>query len=68
MQSNDAAYLRKKWENKPCSHPSFDKEYILGGQTGDYVCETCGETFMESQYRKIKEERDKAAETPPGQV
>jgi hypothetical protein len=27
-----------------CSHPRVAKEYILGAQTGDYKCLSCGKT------------------------
>lgn len=65
MQMSKAAELKNAWGDKPCSHPSFEKEYILGGQTGDYICSTCGETFMPDEYRRIKEERKKADEAKP---
>lgn len=42
MQMNKAGALREKWGDKPCDHPSLDKEYELGAATGDYVCTTCG--------------------------
>nr|AKN36100.1 hypothetical protein [Vibrio tasmaniensis]AKN40821.1 hypothetical protein [Vibrio sp. 1F_189] len=43
MQMNEAAKLRVKWGNKPCSHPNIDKEFYEGSPTGDYVCTQCGE-------------------------
>lgn len=39
-----AMELRKEWGNKPCNHPSLEKEYHLGAGTGDYVCTQCGQT------------------------
>lgn len=60
MQIRQAAELRRTWGKKPCFHPAFDKEYDLGGQTGDYICTTCGETFMMSEYENLIEERKKA--------
>ena len=48
MQASDAAYLRQVWAakgNPPCNHPATEKEYVLGSDTGDRVCTTCGETF-----------------------
>jgi len=45
MQANDAEELRKEWGEKPCSHDHVEREYYLGGHTGDYVCTTCGRDF-----------------------
>lgn len=42
MQMMEALKLRERWGNKPCDHPSLDKEYDLGTTTGDYVCTQCG--------------------------
>ena len=45
MQMSKAKALREAWERKgnpPCAHPDLDREYDLGGNTGDYVCTTCG--------------------------
>lgn len=44
MQMNEAMQVSKEWGNKPCDHPSVEKEYHLGTQTGDYVCTQCGQT------------------------
>lgn len=44
MDINEVAALRKKWGNKPCSHPHVVSETSHRGKTGDYVCTTCGET------------------------
>lgn len=33
-------------EQARCSHPSLSKEIILGQRTGEYVCDSCGESFM----------------------
>lgn len=45
MQLEEATVLRKNWGNKPCEHPSFEKEYHLGASTGDYICTKCGRAF-----------------------
>jgi len=48
MQMDEAQRLRDDWEAKgspPCAHPSLVKEYWQGSDTGDKVCETCGELF-----------------------
>lgn len=41
MQKKDAQRLREK-SGEPCNDPSYDKEYDLGGDTGDLVCTNCG--------------------------
>ena len=46
MQAKKAEELRRLWGDKPCEHPKLDKEYILGAQTGDFICTTCGKVFM----------------------
>ena len=48
MQVDQAEQLRDAWARKgnpPCSHPSTDKEYFLGMDSGDRVCTTCGANF-----------------------
>lgn len=45
MQFKDAQTLKKEWGDKPCSHPTITKEYVLGTSTGDYVCTTCGRAY-----------------------
>ncbi|MEK7723846.1 MAG: hypothetical protein AAB336_05825 [Acidobacteriota bacterium] len=57
MQSDQANKLREKWGNKPCSHPNFEKEYCLGGDTGDYACTTCGESITRDKYQELRAER-----------
>lgn len=42
MQFEEIQRIREEWGDKPCDHPSIDNEYILGSQTGDYVCIQCG--------------------------
>ncbi|MFF9175997.1 hypothetical protein [Streptomyces sp. NPDC014793] len=52
MQMDEAARLRSEWEAKgspPCDHPSLVKEYWQGSDTGDKVCEKCGQTFFNGQ-------------------
>jgi transcription initiation factor TFIIIB Brf1 subunit/transcription initiation factor TFIIB len=49
MQMDEAARLREKWGDKPCSHPKIMKEYYLGSQTGDKVCTTCGAVIDEDE-------------------
>lgn len=57
MQQKDALLLQKKHGNKPCSHPEFAKEYMLGASTGDYVCTQCGESFSPDEYKEIIQKR-----------
>jgi len=40
-----AKRLREQWGNKPCDHLNLDREYDLGGHTGDVVCVQCGRSF-----------------------
>lgn len=44
MQFDEIKDIREKWGDKPCDHPNIEKEYMLGAQTGDYVCTQCGIT------------------------
>lgn len=57
MQMSEIKKLKDSWGNKPCDHPELDKEYILGYQTGDYICTSCGESFLAEQAKKILEKR-----------
>ena len=58
MDYEKAMKLKEKWGNKPCPHPSFQKEYYLTSQTGDYVCVQCGETFTVEQKEEIEQSRN----------
>lgn len=49
MQEKYAKQLRIEWKGKQCIHPSIEKEYYLGSQTGDYVCSTCGREFTDRE-------------------
>lgn len=57
MQFEKAKRLEEAWENKPCTHPSFQKEYYLSSQTGDYICTQCGETFTLQEKEEIEKRR-----------
>ncbi len=57
MQQEKAQELREAWGDKPCDHPQLTKEYILGGQTGDYICTTCGALFTEHEGREMRKAR-----------
>lgn len=52
MQMKDAEAIRERWGNKPCDHPSLEKEYELGAATGDYVCTKCGQAGWGSDWNK----------------
>ena len=57
MQFEKAKRLEGAWENKPCSHPSFQKEYYLSSQTGDYICTQCGATITLQEKEEIEKRR-----------
>lgn len=56
--------LREEWGNKPCNHPSFEKETqgapisglgYVESKTGDYICTQCGEVFTKAERKKLNE-------------
>ena len=57
MQFEKAKRLEEAWEKKPCSHPSFQKEYYLSSQTGDYICTQCGKTITPQEKAEIEKRR-----------
>jgi len=59
MQMDKGIELRKAWGNKPCSHPIFDKEYVLGSDTGDYICIQCGRSFTKEEKKEIESQKGK---------
>lgn len=59
MQHDKAKYLREDWGDKPCEHPSFEKEYYLGADTSDFVCSTCGAEFTREEKEIIINEGKK---------
>ena len=55
MEMYDAGFLRQAWIKKgdpPCKHPTTEREYQLGSQTGDTVCTICGRIVDEPQPKK----------------
>lgn len=57
MQADKAKQLRHAWSAKgspPCDHPKLVKEYILGAQTDDKICATCGEDFAPAEWRVMQ--------------
>lgn len=57
MQLNEAQELRQRWGDKPCDHPNFDREYVMGSSTGDYVCTQCGQSFTREERDEIERGR-----------
>jgi len=60
MQTKKARELKEMWGDKPCSHPSLDKEYELGSATGDYVCTTCGKSGWGNNWNSKSAENTKS--------
>lgn len=61
---NKVGQIRQAWERdgKPrCTHESFDKEYYLGSDTGDYACKTCGITWPRGHDKPPPEPREESA-------
>jgi len=52
MQFEDAMKLKKLWGDKPCNHPTLEKEYEMGAATGDYCCTQCGQSGWGSDWNK----------------
>lgn len=46
-------------ELPPCEHPSFSQERLeyMGYKTGDWLCNTCGDSFSEEAMDEIKRQR-----------
>lgn len=65
MDYKKAEELRKRWGEKTCSHPSFEKETMgrvdSGGwyetKTGDYVCSQCGKVFTRKEKEDVEKKR-----------
>ena len=61
IQYSKALEKQRDWAAKSggekCKHSNgFSKEYYLGTQTGDVVCDTCGESFASREDAKINAE------------
>jgi hypothetical protein len=59
VQMDEAKRLREKWAEKgspPCDHPVLIKEYYLGAQTMDKICNMCGEEFTPADLLARKAE------------
>jgi hypothetical protein len=57
MQFEEAERLRKAWGNKPCDHPTTEKEYMLGMDSGDKVCTTCGKAVFDCNGKRIEPDK-----------
>jgi hypothetical protein len=44
--------------NPLCAHETFDKEYHLGSDTGDYVCMTCGASWRRGADKPAPEPQE----------
>jgi len=56
MEMYDAGFLRQAWIKKgdpPCKHPTTERQYHLGSQTGDTVCTVCGRIVDELTSREF---------------
>lgn len=58
MQLDDAIALRAQWGDKPCDHPSVEKEYSIGGFSGEHVCSQCGKEFTTAERQLIESQRE----------
>lgn len=57
---SEAKVLRMSWGNKPCEHPFLEIERDeIGTSTGDYVCTTCGQARLGSDWNDPKHENTK---------
>lgn len=54
MNEEQRKALREKQE--ACSHPSTSKEYYLGSNTGDRVCDHCGLAASPDYFKKKENE------------
>jgi hypothetical protein len=48
---------RPKTANAACEHKNLVKEYILGSQTGDYICGQCDKVFSPAEASEIEASR-----------
>ena len=45
MEYLEVQKQKDEWGNKPCDHPSLEKEYYAGCYLINYVCTRCGKEF-----------------------
>lgn len=41
-----------------CPHDHVGKEYLAGMDTGDKLCNDCGEKFSPAEWREMRDRRD----------
>lgn len=56
IQLEDANRIKKEWDNKPCPHHIWAKEYYHQTTTGDYRCTICGKEIHENELKNAKTE------------
>jgi hypothetical protein len=54
MEMKWSAKLRAAWGDKPCDHPEIAEERECDGDTGEYVCITCGRGERRPDWNKEK--------------
>lgn len=64
MDIKKAEALREAWGDKPCEHPSFERETIgasvsglgyIKSYTNDFVCTQCGRDFTREEKERIEQ-------------
>jgi hypothetical protein len=58
MNLSEAAQLREKWGDKPCTHPEIEAEVEVGHPSLNYVCTTCGKVGEGNTWNKPTEPAD----------
>lgn len=58
MNPEQSEKLRERWGDKPCDHPHLVKERIMGMDTMDKVCDTCGSVFSPQELKNMKSQND----------
>jgi hypothetical protein len=54
MQLEEAQRLQREWKGRHCDHPSTEKEYFNGSDTGDHVCSICGKAIYDANGKIIE--------------
>jgi len=57
MQAKKANILREAWGDKPCDHPDYDREIVLGCDSGDKVCTHCGKVLSAEEIEEIRRKK-----------
>jgi hypothetical protein len=45
MEYNAVQNVKETWGNKPCNHPTLEKEFYVGAFLINWVCTQCGKEF-----------------------